>query len=87
MVIHSADEMADKHHVVGTNRSAEESHLCFMQSSVSFFVVTRNTRCYQIFPRIRAAFRSWDDMIHGEHGVSSPAILTTMSIATQNILT
>ena len=87
MVIHSADEMTDKHYVVWTNRSAEKSHLCFMQSSVSFFVVTRDTRCYQIFPRIWTTLCSWDDMIHGEHGVSSPAILTTMSIAAQNILT
>ena len=86
MVIYSADEMADKHHVVGTNRPAEESHLCFMQSSVSFFVVTRNTCCDQIFPRIWAAFCSWNDMIHGEHSVRSSAILTTMSIAAQNIL-
>jgi hypothetical protein len=87
MVIHSSDEMADKHHVVGTNRSAEETHLCFMQISVSFFVVARDARCYQIFPRIWSALRSWNDMIYGEHGVSSPAILTTMSIAAQNILT
>jgi hypothetical protein len=86
MVIHSADEMADKHHMVGANRSAEESQLCFMQSSVPFFVVTRDTRCYQIFPRIWAALCFWDNVIHGEHGVGSPAILTTMSIAAQNIL-
>ena len=80
MIIHRSDKMPDKHHMIGTNRFAEECHLSFIQSSVPFSVVAGNTRCHQVFPGILTALRLWDDMVHSEHGIGSSAILTAVSI-------
>jgi hypothetical protein len=65
---------------------AREYHLCFVRRPAAFYVIAPKARADQIFPRILAPSAFRHDMIDGQCHARSTAILTSMTIPPEDIL-
>ena len=78
--------MPDEGDVVGLHRLTLKFHVRLLHRPITFAVITVDTSRNQVFPCFftGAGFRK--DMIDGKREISAQAILTSMTIAAQNIL-
>ncbi len=79
------DEISDKHHVIGPDGPPSKRHVRLMRFPVSLFVVAANAGADEIFPRVLAASRLWDNMVNGQRHVSTSTVLTTMAVPSQDV--
>lgn len=72
--------------MIRSHRPPQKLQVCFLRRPVSFPVITLNTGGDEVFPCILAKPGSGDDVIDGQGGIGTAAILTAMSIAAQDVL-
>ena len=84
-VINMPHRMFEKQHVMGSFRSSEQSHASLIWCASAFFVIAFDTRCCQVFPRVRAPSRSWNNMIHRQRWSSSAAVGAAHAVAAHDV--
>jgi hypothetical protein len=86
-VVDGPHEVADERDVVRLHRLAEKLHPCVVGRPVAFIVIALDARRDEIFPRVFTTAGFGNDVIHGEAGVGSAAVLTAVTVAAQDVLT
>ena len=61
--------------------------MSFTGRTIALPVVAIDARANEVFPRVKAATGSRRDVVHGEGNIRLPAVLTAVTVATQDILT
>lgn len=79
------DKVAKERDVVRTHRFPDQEHMGFIGRPVTFLVIAGDAGTHEVFPRIFSAACSRDDVIDCKRRVVVPAVLTAMSVTTQNI--
>ncbi len=79
-------KIAEEHDMIGTDRLAPKCKSCLMGRLIPFAVVTPNAGTHKVFPRFIAATGFRDDMVHRQRYIGPAAVLASVAIAAQNIL-
>ena len=86
MIVDRSDKVPYEHYMVGADRFSQKLHICLVGRSVSLSIVAVNTRCHQILPTLGSTSRSRHNMVNRESEVGFPAVLTSVAVATKNVL-
>jgi len=63
----------------------QEREACHVRCKITFFIVALDAGRYQIFPTVRTSSRLGNDMIDGEGWRHGATVLTSVTIAAENI--
>jgi len=80
-----AHEALHEHDVAWADGSPQKLHASLFGRSVCFFVVALGACRNQVFPRVAAALRFWNDVVNGQGQVGAPAVLTAVAVAPQDV--
>jgi len=85
-IVDGSDKMPDEHHMVWPNGLPEKLQMSLTRSPVPFSVVARHACADEVFPRIGPPARTRDDVVDCQRFPRIPAVLTSVVVATQDIL-
>ena len=78
-------KVAEKHHMVWPDRPATQHHFGFVRRLIPLLVIATDACADKIFPRFAAATGFGNNVVDRQRHIPAAAILTTMSIAAQDI--
>ena len=85
MFIHTSHKMPDEHDMIRPYRLSMQGHARFCWSSVTLPIVALNARAHEVFPGIKTPTRPRHNVVHGQRDFGFPAVLTTVTITTQDV--